>query len=526
MLDEKEHFKDTELKMISAQDARIKMPKIGLPKSFVAPAILAETPKGTTGSKRDDPRVHPSKQDYLLSISGISPDRDADAAANMNSFSKLSDVQQRELVEKEIDTATTDRLEEEKKSLQAQLKKLMDRKREIERTPKASSEDHKGFPVDRLQDFEVQVKNLVELESTKKNEISVKKQLLKERLVQKHEGLAALETQKQKILKKKDENHSLLLELDGKKSELVSATLGYNSEIENTLNTPEDFRLLRYFKESLSAAQPTKKREYCPVQVSLSTDNLPKGLINDQSDACLLRFKYLISKKKGIFYEDGNLKIALKWTAGSDKSIHFVMRFINDNIKKERISTVLLDDSQKFNFSVDKRVFEVEPKEHYDLEFQIGTPVLNELPVLQLKTKRGEYEELMVTNVSLPITANWYYPLLRVTHSQFVHYWDSGRGYLLQSEMREIDNAIFAGEAELLVLIENLVILPDVTHDVSQARRYGAMIQLAGGLAAMRITVSQWSYFFIELVSHKNDEYIGRQVMLAYLFALSKCLVD
>ena len=526
----KEPLKATELKMISTKgDSNIKMPKISLPRSFVTPEIKDDKAKDSNRSRKDDSRVPLSKPDYLLSLSGISPDHDADFPKLSPNFQAKNGTRV-EPHEPAVDTAAADRLEEEKRQLQQQLKRLLDRRRELEQLPKGQADTLKGFPVDRLHDFEEQMNSLVTVESAKKTEIYQLKQKLKEKLAGKHKGLVDLETLKQKILKKKDDNHLLLLELDGKKSDLVHATLNSNAQIENTLNTPEDFRLLRYFKENSFSSPSSKTREYSPAQISLTVDSLPRGLISDPSDNGYLRSKFLISKKKGIFFEDENLKVALKYAVRNNNAVFFVMRFINLKPKMEWISTVFLNQSHQFRFSVDKRVFEIEPKEFYDLDFEITSPPLDELPVLQLKTKRGEQASLVITNISLPITANWYYPLLRVTNSQFLHFWNSGHGYLQQTEMREIDGAIFAGENDLLALIDNLIPVKDAQAEADQdrikAKHYGATMQLTFALAAIRITINHASYFFIEVLSDKRDAELSRHIAVAYLFALSKFIVD
>lgn len=501
------------------------MPKIALPRSFITPDIKDDKQHNMIEEKKKESAVYLPKQDYILSMSGINHDQEPEYVSKQTPYFAIPDKEKTTFFDKPIDTSKADKLEDEKKMLQNQLKRLLDKRKELEQRPKQNTSDNKNFPLDRLHEYESQIKSMVDVESTKRTSIAAKKQQLKDKLAEKHKGLTNLETDKEKIINRKEQNHLLLIELDNKKSELVNTTLGLNAHIEFTLNTAEDFRLLRYFKEQ-SGNAASKSREYCPEQVVLSAETLPKGLINENHDTGFLRFKFLISKKKGLIYEDENIKIALKVEMKSENSPLFVLRFMNQKQKTEWVSTMFLNNYQKFKFSVDKRVFEIEPKEYYDLEFEIATPPLDEMPVLQLKSKRGETDSLLVTNLSLPITANWYFPLLRVTASQFSHYWANAHGYLLQTEMREIDHSIFAGEVELLALIDKLVVLPDEEQNYNQARRFGSTMHLPSGLAGMQISVSQASYFYIEMICDKRDAAVGKQILLSYLFALSKFIVD
>lgn len=360
-----------------------------------------------------------------------------------------------------IDDSACRRLEEEKSRLIELLSKAKDKNRQLRNTPRPNKGNKNaipGFPVEKLDDFESQLTSLKHLEQEKKEKISNAKDRLKESLKKKHDGLIELDNLKNKILNFKENSTKINKELDLKKTELLSETLSYNSQLEKTLNTPEDFRLLRYFKDRSDTSKQISndRREYCGESVTLTEDNLPRNFITDMEDEDIIRLKFLTAKKKGIFYEDDSLKVAVKQAIKDGKCCGFVLRFISKRDKPEWIDASFAGNHRSFGFSVERRKFEIEPSEFYDLEFVVTKRPDKEVPSIQIKAKKGEADELFITTVTVPIAVNWYYPHVRLAKSQYNYLWNSSKGYLVQSEMREIDKTLFAGEAELLTFIENL----------------------------------------------------------------------
>lgn len=485
VISEKGPITNTEIRLSDAVNPKkVVKPLISPPKTFVTgelkPAKPQEDAKWSNFSS-DDRVVRESIQNNAKASRQIMSGRDnkqgdrEDQARNketpqfMSNFhetpvQRLDKPAKQELAQNYIeseDEIVYRQLEAEKARLQEQLKLANARNQQLKKLSKSSkSKPDASFPTERLEDFENQLKTLRLVMQQKREKTSQLKDILKKNIIKKHEGLVELENLKQKIVKMKDGTAKLAEELDLRKAELLTETLSYNSQLEKTLNTPEDFRLLRYFKESsdnLSKRDSLEiKRGYCAEPVALIEENLPRGFITDMEDENILKLKFLTAKKKGIFFEDDSLKIAVKQVVKEDKVSGFVLRFISKRDHEEWVDVSFAGNHRGFKFSVDKRVFEIEPSDFYDLELDIIKKPEREMPHMQVKTKKGEEQELLITNISIPIAINWYYPHIKLAKSQYNYLWNSSKGYLVQSEMREVDRALFAGEAELLAFIDNL----------------------------------------------------------------------
>jgi hypothetical protein len=400
------------------------------------------------------------------------------------------------------------------------------------------------LPLTKVHVYENDLKLLDQLTEEKKRRMETLRSTLRDRLLQKQAALKNLEDMKSNVIKLKSGNAELIAQLDQRKSDLISGVIIINNQLQQTVSSPDDFRLLRYLKDSnIRKGDSAARVTYATGELKLSTEILPRGLLSSEDDEEIMRVKYLILKKKGIAFEDAAMKVALKVVQKANHQVEFVMRLINKTGTTQQYEMKLQNERNNFYWSISRKQCTIEPYEFSDFEFSLVDPPLKELPSIQIKqhSLNKPNPDMAIAVLTLPITINWHYPLVKLTQTQFDHLWLRSPGHYIQTELRELDSVIATSEVDILGLMENLSPCKpeqDLFHHPSdatltvnlasrppKAQSLMAGIHLPCGLAGFKVVISSNNYIYLEMLCDLRDEVLASAILANILFGLSRFVV-
>ena len=425
------------------------------------------------------------------------------------------------LAEKEGLLGALGRQRRELEELQAYLR---------EKTAKSA----KQSVVDHVSELEKELKLLDDNNEAKRMKIQKLRRKIRDRLAAKKATLEQVDDTKSQILAARKHNQELAEVIGEKRSALVSTSLAMNDLMRRTVGSEGDIRLLKVVGApgGEQTAEPHQRVTFFPGEVRLHADYLPRdwNLAKTDPDA-IVRMKFLTLRQQGLCYEDACMKVAVKRKPDGAGGLCFVVRLINCGPAAKQFQASFLNFGQNVLLGKNGSAAELPPGGHFELEFRVLDPPLNELPRLQVKTADPSARDFLLTNVSLPIALHWHFPSVKLTPPQFDSFWLKGFGHFLQSELREVDRSIIASGADLLAL------LPAAAEYAGEPRRdatgysrvtssdmvscYVLGLTISSRLAAMKFSLTASGLLFIEMMAaSRAEEAVCIHIMNLYLYAL------
>ena len=203
------------------------------------------------------------------------------------------------------------------------------------------------------------------------------------KLQQIREQLAAKVEIKQKALKKLDKTNELVwllrqeikskqIDVQLKSQELMTGLASMNTQLYQSVNTPEDFRLNKLI--TTGAVQLRKVGvdvQVATEEVKLTKESLPKNFVWSSNEEDVTRLKFITLKRRGICYEDSNFRIAIKQSKDSIGGFQFTVRVITKASSEQICSINFIDTDRKLKFNIPSKQFIIQPGVFGETQFTL-----------------------------------------------------------------------------------------------------------------------------------------------------------
>ena len=407
--------------------------------------------------------------------------------------------------------------------------------------------------VDQITEQEKEIKFIDDNNDMKRLKIEKLKKKLREKLEGKRQALEDLEVLRKQIMSNKQYNGELTKLVEEKKEMMLSLTMNLNDNMKKTIISNNDIRLTKLIGNQMDRFQNNyndipqikvsdvsrnvkeiksgereqgAKLTYCVGDVKLHSDNLPKEwkLLKNEED--IIRLKFLTLRKQGICYEDEYVKVALKYKDSKENEADFSLRVINIMSSRKLFEISFTNMRNYLIIESEQKMSNLEKNSHIQIDFKIVDAPVNSLPIMQIKITEPDQDNSILINVTLPISLNWFFPLIILSKQQFDYLWTKNPGHFLQSELREMDNTIITSGNDITSLVPQMAHYPSSPHDppstASMTTTHIAGVMMKGKICPMKMITTNSNMMYIEMIiSDKKQEKTGVSFINLYLYALS-----